>query len=208
MSIRLTPTIGLAGVYEVKSPYSVKTGALYTCRAIRSFKDVEAQGISVFERYYESYGLSYEIYRQDRESEAYLVTLSTIGSTLVIPDTYIDALPERITDPTSLVVMSVDLGPLPDSLGLSHIGEAIRSQCAELLGYLPEVQLHRVDHTDPLSTQEQDNIEAVRQAAVEIRKDVYTRLRESQDANARLNAKLQAMEALLIENNLVQEPTP
>jgi hypothetical protein len=207
MAIRLTPTLGLTGVYSLETPYTLKPNTLYTCRALRSFKDVEQQGVGVFETYYESFGVSYERYRSDLQSDAYLVTLSATGASRVVPDTFIEALPERTSDTTSLIVLSVDLGPLPDTLGLSHVTEAIGAQCLGLLGYQPDVRLMRLQHTDSLTNAEQDNIETARQASVEIRKDVYARLEEEKAANVRLNAKLQRMEQLLLVNGLVQ-PTP
>jgi len=208
MAIRLTPTLGLAGSYTLTAPYTLKPNTLYTCRALRSFKDAETQGVGVFERYYEPYGVSYETYQTDRRSEAYLVTLSAIGASIVVPDTFIASLPNRLGSVTSLVLLSVDLGPLPDTLGLSHVTEAIGAQCLGLLGYRPEVRLLKLEHTDGLNEAEQTNIETARQAAVEIRKDVYTRLADAQAANTRLNAKLQRMEQLLLDNNLVQPANP
>lgn len=208
MSIRLTPTLGLKGVYSVRAPYLIKENTHYECTALRSFPDMESQGIGVFERFYEPYGVSYETYQQDRRSSAYLVTLTATGSSYVIPDTYIESLPDRLSDETSLILLSVDLGPLPDSLGLSHVQEAIGTQCLDLLGYRPEVRLLKLDHTDGLSQQEQDNIETARLAAVEIRKDVYAQLADEKEANVRLNAKLQRMEQLLLDNDLVQPVTP
>lgn len=208
MTIRLTPTLGLSGTYVLKAPYTLNPGKTYTCRAVRSFEDVEAQSVSVFERHYEPYGVSYEVYKADRASGAYLITLSATGSTVVVPDTYIEALPERLEDVTSLVLLTADLGPLPDSLGLTHVMEAIGAGCLDLLGYRPDVRLIKLDHTDELNSTEQDNIEIARTAAVEIRKDVYTRLAEEKAANVRLNAKLQRMEQLLLDNGLVQPSTP
>ena len=208
MTIRLTPTLGLKGNYSVKAPYLIKADTQYECTALRSFADVEATGVGVFEKYYEPYGVSYGTYQTDRQSDAYLVTLTAIGSVYVIPDTYITELPDRLSDETSLVVLSVDLGPLPDTLGLTHLQEDIGGLCLELLGYQPEVRLLKLDHTDGLTQQEQDNIETARLAAVEIRTDVYAQLAEEKAANVRLNAKLQRMEQLLLDNDLVQPGTP
>lgn len=208
MPIRLTPTLGLSGTYVLKSPYTLKPDTTYTCRALQSFSDAESQGTNVFERHYEPYGVSYSVYKQDRESDATLVTLSAIGASIIVPDTYIDVLPERIDVETSLIVLSVDLGPLPDNLGLTHVMNSISTECLDLLGYAPEVRLLRLEHTDALTVTEQNNIETARQAAVEIRKDVHTRLAEEKAANVRLSTKLQRMEQLLLDNNLVQPAPP
>lgn len=207
MTVRLTPTLGLKGVYQVQSPYSVQAGVTYTCTALRSFMDLSERGVDVFARYYEAHGVSHQDYETDRDAGATIVTLASNEGVVELPDSYIQTLPGQITDPVSLLVLSVDLGPLPDALGLTHLTQSIGNYCSEVVGYTPEIKLHRIEHTDTLTQTELDNIDTARTAAVEIQQDTWSLLQDEKAKTVRLEARLQRMEQLLIDNGVLT-PAP
>lgn len=203
MPQRKTPPLGLSGEYEVLSPFAVTTGMTYTCQALRSFQDLALQNVDVFQTFYESAGISYDVYEGDRDAGAVIVTLQSNSETLYIPDTYIQTIPYQGSEKMSLCVLSVDLGPLPDRIKLDALSERIGLYCTELLGYVPKTQLHRMPHTDSLTQEEIDNLELIREASLLIRKDLWTLYQEEKAKNERLQTVAEELERIVLENDLI-----
>lgn len=208
MTQRKTPPLGLVGEYTLRAPFSARQGVKYTCQAIRSFRDLIYQEKNVFEVFYERKGISYEDYKTDVENNVAIVTLQSNEETIYVPDSYIETLPYQGSEKMSLVALSADLGPLPDELSLDFVATAFSQYCSDVLGYTPEIKIHRLPHTDSLTQPEIDNIEAIRQASLTIRKDLWARAKELETQNQRLHQKLDRAYQILKDNGLVQPAGP
>lgn len=133
-----TPGINATGIYVLFAPWTVVTGAIYRAEAIDGFESLEAQGIDVYAKYYQAYeseGITVQDFQRDRLNAINIVTLmSDTQDTIYVPSSYIKEFPSSIAYPYSRVLLSVDLGLLPDGISLQTTIENIQSHVSELVG--------------------------------------------------------------------------
>lgn len=202
---RHTPQVGAKGYFTLKEPFETRPGVVYTCQSVRTLQDMERQGINVFDRIYGSQGFDEVAYRNDIESGACIVCLHSDNEILYVPDTYIASMPTVAIEPVSLMVVGINLGPLPDKVSLDHLMTRLSEVCSDVVGFEPMVRLYRREHTDALSDEEAANIERLREAAIAIRKTTYAQLQEEKLKNERLLTKLQRLEQYILAH---LPPTP
>lgn len=151
----MIPEIGLKGFYTFKKPWVAKEGIAYTCLAIRSFSDVLKLGTDPYYTYYKSVGLEdgKDItgtsekfsYAKEVANSVNIITLEGgDGSVMYVPSSYILKMPDITLVPYSRVILSVDLGALPDSLDLSSIKEDVASLVAARMNINPTVEIGTV----------------------------------------------------------------
>lgn len=192
-----TPLLHAKGVYEVATPWVIPAGTIYECIAIRSFRDLEKLGEDVFDAYYNTHNLSTERYQQDRIQNANIITLaSSTHPTIYIPDTFITKFPDLNNVAYKLVVLSVDLGPLPDGLDLTFLQDQIQGVVSNVTGVIPTVQVHAAPSTGVITEAKHQALEAARQAAVETRTTDYAELQQANETIGAMRQKLDAFEAI------------
>lgn len=133
-----TPGINATGVYVLYTPWVVEAGAIYRAEAIDGFESLEANGVDVYARYYQAYedqGITIQDFQRDRLNAINIITLmSDTAETIYVPSSYIKEFPRSIAYPYSRVLLSVDLGLLPDGVSLQTTIENIQSHVSELVG--------------------------------------------------------------------------
>lgn len=198
------PPIGTRGLYSLKAPFTTVPNELYTCAAIRYFKDVQNQGIDVFKRYYEPYELDVSIYSRDLAAGVVIVTLiSDSHPPIYIPSSYITSFPGLNSVNYHHVVLSMSLGPLPETLDLTFLKTALATVASDVIGVEPVVFENVADHTGAITPEEHDALTAAREAAVSNRTTDYARVLELTSQNAILQQKLQILEQLIISKGLL-----
>lgn len=192
-----TPLLHAKGVYEVESPWVITPGTIYECIAIRSFKDLEKVGQSVFDLYYNTQGLDWTTYNADRLQNANIVTLSSpTAPTLYVPDTYIKKFPDLSNVAYKLVILAVDMGPMPDYVDLTFLKDQIQGVVSNVIGVTAEVKEHIAPSTGVVSESEHEALEAVREAAITLRQTDYAALLKERDENVLLKAQLDNYETI------------
>lgn len=86
------PTIGLRGVYTLKSPFDslVTANTIYTCQSIRTIADYLAANEDVLSLLYTDNGLTQADYDTDLNNNTLIVALqSDSGSWVLVPTSYI-----------------------------------------------------------------------------------------------------------------------
>lgn len=164
---RNTPPLHAKGVYTLLTPWTGVSDSLYKCIAIREFADFTARGESVFDRFYAPKGLVLADYEEDLAADAHIITLvSDTAPTIYVPDTYITKFPDLTGVEYKRIVLSVLLGPLPDTVDLIHLKASIASEASDITGVDAEVTEHVVPHAGVVTADQHATLEAARQAAI------------------------------------------
>lgn len=202
--IPMTPTIDASGTYQVTSPFALVPNTIYTCRAIRAFQDLIADGVDIAKTYYLPVGLTATNYADDAAVNANIITLmSATAPTVYIPDTYIASFPDMSNVAYSTIVFGVSAGPLPDSLDLTATQTAIQSAVSDLIGVSPTVTIFSVPSDSVMTQAEATTAESARQAAITNRTTDHAALLALQGKYATLLQQYQALEAVLVATGTV-----
>lgn len=211
-----TPQLNARGLYTVITPFSLPTGVVYTCKAIRSFRDIYELGEDVFTQYYDPVGLTQTEFNNDNLANANIITLmaDSYNSTQVpsdktivyIPDTYIQNYPDQSIVPYSHIVLGLTMGPLPDGLDLSALKTQLGNVCSGVIGTTPVVVEHRAPSAGIVTATEHADLETARLGNVTIRDTDYASLAKAQQDNLLLQAQIATLIQILEDNSLWPPP--
>lgn len=203
--MKRTPSIGMRGIYSVKAPFSVVPTEVYVCHAVRSFKDLHERGIDPYTQYYEPRGLSRNDYREDYALKANIVTLvsENTNNVIYVPDTYILSYPDMSGVKYQRVVVSVDMGMIPDYLDLEFLQSEIRGMVTQMTGVNATTNTHIAPTTNAISANDHQTLEAARLSRIESTQITYARLIAQQQENQRLREMIEDMTQILLDNNLI-----
>lgn len=200
------PPIGTRGRYELESPFSADGDVLYTCGAIRSFKDIENSGKRVYETYYEPFDLAESDYRTDRDNDELIVTLlSGSQAPIYVPSSYIRSYPDQSQRNYQHVVLSASVGPLPDDMDLTFAEDQVASALSDVIGLTPDVNVNVMPLTESVSPEEHESREAAREAAIDNRTTDRARRLELEDQVNRQAQRLEFLEQLVKDEGLIPE---
>lgn len=164
----LTPPLWAKGRYTVNSPFTVSPSTIYQCIALRNFDDIVKENEDVYARYYKPFGIDENTYRAHDRNNAIIVTLvDEFGVALYIPSPYIASFPNMGDVPYKRMIMSVDLGPLPDYVDLTYLDDMVSNMVTETVGVAdPKINVHVAPAKNAVSSEQHDTLEAARTAAI------------------------------------------
>ena len=120
----MVPAVGDRGTFILKSPWMIDQRGEYTCHAVRSFTELAASKLSVYDLFYKPKGISEQSYKLDAEAGVVIVALRSSSSTYIyVPSSYIIGVPNGNGYAYSRRLLTLDFGALP--VGLST--EALRT---------------------------------------------------------------------------------
>lgn len=198
------PPIGTRGIYSLRAPFATVPSTLYTCAAIRHYKDIQNQGIDVFKRYYEPYEIEQAVYQKDLVSGVVLVSLvSDTENPIYVPSSYIASFPNLNNVNYHHVVLSLSLGALPEHLDLTFLKNQLAGITSDVIGVDSTVYENIAATTNTITPEEHDAITIAREAAIKNRTTDYAKVLELQQQKASLEQRLQILEDILIDNGLL-----
>ena len=203
----LIPGLGTKGVYQLKTPFSEKMDptVVYTCVAIRKFKDIANQDGDVFSKYYEVNGLTNDDYSRDFKNDEAIVTLySDTTAPIYVPSSYIASFPSSDVLAYHRVILSVDMGMLPDGMDLTFAKTQIKNCVSDAVGVAPTVNENAGAVSGTVTMADHLATEAARKAAIKNRTTDYA---NTLDLTNRLKAcqdRIAQYEKLLRDNNLLK----
>lgn len=200
-----TPPLYATGSWKVAAPFTVKAGTNYSCHAIRSLADLEALGVNPYEEYYLPVGISEETYREDRKNLPNIVTLmSDTAPTLYVPDTYITSYPALDIIPYRHLVLSVSLGPVPDTLAFGDLKVKMREMVTNSIGVDSEVEIHQAGFVAQGVTTDQHQIyENARKAKMQNNATDRSKVLSLEQQVDELQERNALLEQVLIDNGLL-----
>jgi hypothetical protein len=192
------PQIGIKGRWEVRAPFSVKPGLLYTLGAIRSFIDIENNGVNVFETYYGPIALTQAQYNDDRRQGIMLLTLlSDTDAPLYIPSSFVTAFPSLDSVAYHHLVLSASCGALPVTMSLDFLVTQVGKVISDTIGVTPTINIGVVPLLSVVTPDQHETNEARREAAISNRTTDYARLAEEQRKNTLLSQRLAVAESII-----------
>lgn len=196
----LTPQLDAIGDYKVAPPFTIAEGDIYRCEGVFGFEALEAMGVDVYATYYVANHLPPEAYAYDKDKKANIVTLIGINGcpNLHVPTTYITAVPSIAMVPYNRMVVSIDLGIIPDSLSLDGLMDAVRDVTTDVIGVNPPVDLHRVPIKGGISTNQHELLEINRNLAIKYRRTAHAEVRRLTQLLEKREAQIALLEESLI----------
>lgn len=166
---QILPSIGAEGAWQLKAPFDEKISSelSYKCVAIRKISEMVTTGIDVLNTHYIPNGLLKTDYDADVIVDASVVTLvSSSGSWVFVPTTYILGWPSADSVPYAVVAMGVVLGALPNTVDASFLIDKVKNVIRANLGNEPEILLMTVSETTMKTQEQHESLEAARQANI------------------------------------------
>lgn len=196
-----TPPIDATGTYVLLSPFAAVDGAIYRCQSIDGFEMLLENNVDVFKKYYEANGLSIDQYNDDELNGINIITLmSDNQATIYVPSSFIDKFPLTTNVPYSRVILSVDLGVLPDGLDLEGIMDFVNTAAADVIGAPdPVTQLFLIPSTDVISHSEHEMLENNRAARIVDRETPSAAVNRLDDKVEGLEARNDQLEQIIFD---------
>lgn len=219
--INRTPPIDATGNYELNLPwkdgkdYSKTT--IYRCESIRGFPQLDRDNIDVFINFYKPHGIVEAFYRQDAEANINIITLiSEDGSERIdVPSSYIKKFPLDLNVPYSRVLLTFDLGLLPDSLAIEQVAEEMGILASYKLGAMGisddgapglvmgvDITAHKVPITGFVSKQSSVVLETARSAGIALTDSVLDNSTSAaaQEKIVDLEERVEGLQEALVNN--------
>lgn len=206
--MNLIPPIGATGVYQLLAPFSSQlvSGAIYECMAVRTLTDIITLGLDPFTEYYEPNGISETIYKNHLAAKGCIVSLrSSSGKWVYVPSHYIQSYPNIGGIRYTGLILSANIGPVPDSLALGPVRQKITDVISEYLGVSTSVNVVAITDTKLIAQDVATSIEANRQANIANVRTDYSRYLEEKNKADALQVKLTELENYIAANI---PPTP
>lgn len=183
--IPLTPPINTKGRYTVFEPYSVELNKVYRCTAIRTFDVLISKGIDVYAEYYAPKALDVEVYEEDYDVSASIVTLvSSEGEYLYIPNTFIESYPGMNGLDYNRKLLVIDMGLLPSTLDFSNLIPDVEDVITKVAGVSGTGEYVEVPHIHSITQDEHVQLEATRTSAIRSHQPLQERLSELEAINS------------------------
>lgn len=202
--MKLTPSLGVMGLFQVKNPFTVNTTKTYTCIAVRTFADIYEKDIDVFKEYYEPLGLDQAYFDDDKAKDPAIITLVNEDQEFVyVPNTHILAMPQMGDVLYQHVILSIDFGAIPEYLDLDVVKDEVANLAGKVIGTVPEVNLHVAKTSGIITPEQHEVMEANRLASVAFNETTYAKLQEQYRRTTELTQRVELYEQMLIDNNII-----
>ena len=206
---RVTPRIRAEGRYVLQTPWAevMPPGVVFVCEAIRTFPEIEQEGVDVFETYYTPYGVTQAVYRSDVKEGACIITIISQDQNTIIhvPDTYILHCPTDDLVTQDHIVLSASMGVLPGYYDLTAIKTLLASKVLEVVGITTVFHENRAPSVNTLSQADNDIAEAARDTLKLFQRSPEAELRAANIIIADLQIRLEDAYNLLRDNDLIED---
>lgn len=209
MTTRITPLPNMRGIYTLRQPWSADNTVLYTCTALRTFRELIDSGVNTFVTYYEPKGLTEQDYQNDLAAGAILcVLMGDNGAVINVPDTYVISYPDQSAPPVGHFVLSASLGPIRMDLNLDFLRAKVAEVISDTIGVVPEVFADVLDSSTVLTKEQYDAMEAARNSAIKNRSTTYALLLQTQAMLGVSNSKVTELQLLVEQLQQQLKPGP
>lgn len=144
------PRVGMRGQWLFSSPVDevVSPSIVYECVAVRRIADIIAAGEDAYEKYYDRFKISKDIYNQDVRDGVCIVSLRTrSGLWQYVPSNRINSFPLITGVKYCALGIGVRLGDLPETLDLSVLLSQIEQLCTHYTSIKPTIAFNALSAT-------------------------------------------------------------
>lgn len=200
----ILPRIGSKGFYDTGSlDYGIKSKVLYTLLSVESFSSLLSKGVDIFNDYYVKVGLDEAKYKDDLAEGASILTIdSPVADTVALPNSVLIGYPISNTVDYSRVVVSAELGLLPDSLDLGFVKQEVKEQLESITG-MSDITMreHRIELDEAVDLETHETREAARLLAMDANQSVFTKLSKAEAEIVKLREKVALLERYIREQS-------
>lgn len=207
----LIPQLGAAGAYSLLAPFQTDLleGANYVCVAIRKLKEVVAGGGDPFADFYVPKSIDSSKYQADVAADVCLISLQADDASIVhVPSSYIAAYPDGGGLPYRVMLLSIPLGAVPDSLDLSPLAIKIQDDIKDMIGVTKTVRVISASPMTLVSYEDAASLEAARKANIGSSDTDYAQLQRALADLATAHTKIQQLETYIATQQGLQPPDP
>lgn len=195
-----TPNIGDSGIFKLQEPFAalVTPQVVYTCRSIRTINDLIASGVSAYERYYASLGVSQSVFLEDAANNVCIIGLQAgSGEWIYVPNTFIIEPPSTTGVKYSSIILGVGLGAIPDQLNIEPLITKIKELVEANLGIEPTVKAALVSQPAFIDHDKHERLESVRKSKIESNETDYTKVVKLKAQVDTLNERISELESYI-----------
>lgn len=160
--MRITPSVGTVGLYEVRTPWTVTPEHVYECIANRKMEDLIDRGIDILDFVYHKVNLGEAEYAADVAEGACIISLRDTTDSSVpvihIPDTYIISYPNMDVSNYNRCVVSVDLGALPINTDVTGMIVALKQAALDMVGVESSPKVHKAPSSGNITLQQHQEL--------------------------------------------------
>lgn len=206
------PNIDTVGRFVLTNPFVAKPSVIYSVIALRELRDLSIKGVNVYKEFYVSAGLTNETningttfdFTLEVAKNPVIVTLQgSDGNIIYVPSTFIESFPNMGDVTYSRLILSADLGALPDTITVDSILSDIEQIISARFGVNASVKINRAASEKQPTPAEHDILEASRLGSISQTTNNYVEHVRLQRQNVLLEAKIKALTRILVENNLI-----
>lgn len=202
----ILPKVGTRGLWKTEDGFSLPVDVPLECVAVRSADDLYFQGTDLFAEIYQPAGLDRARYEADLERELYILTLhSNTGKRYYVPNTTLVKFPDTNAVEYKRLVVSVDLGQLPNDVAVDHVVADMQQRAGDLVGTVTEAKLHTLDLSGVITQEEHEQLEAARLANIEQSDTLLSKNIRLTEENDALRERLRVYEQIFIDSGMVEE---
>lgn len=202
--MKRTPPLGVKGIFQLKTPWVASASKVYTCIAIRDFKDIYERGHDVFTMFYQPKGLDVNYFNQDKRLNPSIITLlSDTNEIIYVPDTHILSFPSLNPVNYQRVVVSIDFGMLPDYVDMKHAMFELSQVGSKTIGKEPETKLHVAPTSGVISPSDHEILEASRLSNIDLSESALLKHLEDQALIAALRTQIKVYEKVLTDLKVI-----
>jgi hypothetical protein len=203
----ITPPINASGIYTAYAPFTLPLNIVYRCDAIRTFKELAKRNIDVYTTYYAPFNLAENIYNEDAQLGASIVTLvSATGEFYYVPNTYIQSYPGSAGVRYDRKIMVVELGLMPSTIDLDYFIPIVQDLVKKNVGVENTPSVVIAPYNGTMSHDQHVTLEASRRVAIQnyVSKDeqivkLQAQVTALQAANDKLMAVIAAHPELVVK---------
>lgn len=195
--LEVVPTVGMAGLYTLKAPYTnlLRAQVEYTCIGVINLSGALADGQDPWTDIYLANGDTEANYQHDLSLNHCLVTLqSATGDQVTVPNSALNGLPNGDGVRYVSTVMGISLSALPEDYDLTQLKADISDLVFETVGVRSTVYATTIGGTLVLSHDTHEAIEAARLANIELQPSNLALVEQLQLEKTALQAQLTALE--------------
>lgn len=202
-------SINLSGKFKLKLPFVALGHVTYRIIAIREFADLYLRGVDVYNQYYLGYGVENGNlvngapfkFEDEAKNNVTIVTLEGNDDTIIyVPSSFIEDYPDKTDVVYSRLILSADLGVLPDNVPVDSILDDVKELIESRFGVTTSVNVVKAFTPRQPTVAEHTVLEASRVGAISSATNNYSENIKLKAALAKANESVRVLTDILVEN--------
>lgn len=204
--------INTKGRFVFKPPFVTYNELIWNVTAIREISDFGDWGIDVYEQIYKKVGLvdgtehngkEFNFAEEIKNNPVIYSLQANDGTIVYIPENFIASYPNMSEVPYSRIILSCDLGGLPDYVNLDDIREEVENLVNAKLGLNTKAKLIKGPFFAQPTVEEHEIMEASRVGSVKVTMNTFTEMQRYKKQAEEQQVTIQTLTSILRERGIL-----